>query len=194
MAQTSASCAVLCVPQVLVEPTVTIENVVGAPRVRTASGGETTARREVVYELLLAVDIPTRLPRLGFTTEAIFPLSRPDNAVEVELEVNLGLLQSDQANGWLSSHVDIVDKLSPAERPGDRAAYTHKLNLEWDTAFAIFKPLPNGHWLRRVQLEVSLDYVATGLPRRGDRVEGQTFLTDASPWSLSVVVVFPLTP
>jgi hypothetical protein len=192
-AQTSITCRVLCAPQVLVEPTVTIESLFGAARVRTADGDERTVPSEVAYELLLAVDIPTRLPRLGLTAEAIFPLSKHDNAVEVELELNLGLIQSEQTNGWLSSHVDVVDKFSPAERPSD-AAYTHKLNLEWDTAFAVFKRLPEAHWLRRVELEASLDYVATGLPRRGDQVDGETFMTNASPWSLSLVVVYQLAP
>jgi hypothetical protein len=193
-AQTSTACRVLCAPQVLVEPTVTIEDPFGAARVRTTEGDEVRAPRAVAYELLLAVDLPTRLPRLGFTAEAIFPLSKDDNAVEVELEVSLGLIQSEQTHGWLSSHFDVVDKVSPAERPIDRAAYSHKLNLEWDTAFAIFKRLPEGNWLRGIELETSLDYVATGLPRRGDLVDGKTFLTDASPWSLSLVVVFPITP
>jgi hypothetical protein len=193
-AQTSTACRVLCAPQVLFEPTLTIGNLSGAARVRTADGHESTVPRAVASELLLAVDIPTRLPRLGFTAEAIFPLAKHDNAVEIELEANLGLIQSEQTNGWLSSHVDVVDKFSPAERPGDRAAYTHKLNLEWDTAFAVFKRLPEANWLRRVELETSLDYVATGLPRRGDLVDGETFLTDASPWSLSIVVVVPITP
>jgi hypothetical protein len=167
---------------VLIEPTFTVENLARGPRV-------------LVFEVILAVDIPTTLPRLGFTAEAILvPCPKGfSKAVELEFEANLGLMQPEQTKGWVSSHFDSVDTFSPAERPGDRAVYTHKLNVEWDTALAVFNRLPEGHWLRDVELEGSLDYVATGLPKAGDEVGGATFVTDASPWSFSFVVVIPLT-
>ena len=90
--------------------------------------------------------------------------------------------------------MDIVDKYSPAERPSDRRAYTHKLNLELDTSVAIFNWLPEDGWLKDVELEVSLDYVATGLAKRGDLVDGGRLLDDASPSSASLVLVLPLAP
>lgn len=193
-AQPQANCRFLCTPQLLIEPTFTIENLVKGPRVLTATGEETRKGREAVFEIIFAVDIPTKLRRLGFTGEAIVVPFTRDNAVELELEANIGLLESEQTKGWVSSHFDVVDKFSPAERPTDRAAYTHKLNFEWDTALAVFHRLPEGHWLRDVELEGSLDYVATGLPKAGDTVNGETFITRASPWSFSLVVVIPLTP
>lgn len=213
-AQTQETCRLLCTPQLLVEPTVTIENLIHGARVITADGDQEQAERETVFEIILAVDIPTRLPRLGFTAEAILiPFAKTsanpftgrsaeelgasdvrDNAVEIEFEVNTGLIRSEHTKGWLSSHFDIVDKFSPAERPGDRASYTHKLNFEWDTAVAAFRWLPERHWLRHVEVEGSLDYVATGLPKAGDEVHRERFLTGASPWSFSLVVVLPLTP
>ena len=58
----------------------------------------------------------------------------------------------------------------------------------------MFNRLPQGNWLRNVEAEVSLDYVATGLPKAGDVVAGERFLDNASPWSLSFVFVFPLAP
>ena len=71
---------------------------------------------------------------------------------------------------------------------------THKLNFEWDTALAVFRRLPEGHWApRRGGSKGSLNYVATGLPKAGDEVGGETFVTDASPCSFSLVVVIPLT-
>ena len=186
-AQGQTECLFLCTPNVLIEPTFTVENLARGPRVRTSTGEEERKGRETVFEIILAVDIPTKLPRLGFTAEAIFiPFaersSNPftgrsaeevgastirDNAVELEFEANVMFIKSDQTKGWVSSHFDIVDKFSPAERPGDRAAYTHKLNFEWDTALAVFRRLPERHWLRDVELEGSLDYVATGLPKAG---------------------------
>jgi hypothetical protein len=86
----------------------------------------------------------------------------------------------------------VVDKFSAAERPTDRRAYTHKLNLELDTSVSIFNWLPEGRWLRGVELEGSLDYVATGLARAGDRINGDRYLEDANPWSFSIVFVVPV--
>lgn len=95
---------------------------------------------------------------------------------ELEFETNFIWLPAERTRGWISSHVDIVDKLSAAERPTDRRAYTHKLNLELDTSLSMFKWLPEGRWLRGVELEGSLDYVATGLPRKGDQIHGVRFM------------------
>ena len=59
---------------------------------------------------------------------------------------------------------------------------------------SIFNWMREGRWFRGVELEGSLDYVATGLARAGDRVDGGRYLDDASPWSFSVVFVLPLAP
>ena len=58
----------------------------------------------------------------------------------------------------------------------------------------MFSRLPEGHWLRNVEAEVSLDYLATGLPKAGDVIGDDRFLDRASPWSLSFVMVIPLAP
>lgn len=193
-AQNQANCRLLCTPQLLVEPTFTVESLARRARVLSAGGEEQPQQRETVFEMIFAVDVPTRLSRLGFTGEAIVVPFTRDNSVDLEFEANIGLIRSDQTGGWVSSHFDIVDKFSPAERPSDRSAYTHKLNFEWDTALALFQKLPEGHWLRDVEVEGSVDHVATGLPKASDRIDGNTFLTGASPWSLSLVMVIPITP
>ena len=59
---------------------------------------------------------------------------------------------------------------------------------------SIFNWLTEGRWLRGVELEGSLDYVATALPKRADVVDGRRYLDDASPWSFSVVFVLPVAP
>jgi len=206
-------CRVLCAPELKIEPTWTVENLGGGARVE-ADGRVQREASEVVFELIFALDVPTEIPRVGFTLEAIFvPLgdtdvhpftgapataggrsSIRDNGVEIEAELNIDLFDTDQTGGWVSSHFDIVDKFSPGETPRAGSVYTHKLNLEWDTAFHVFNRLRDGHWLRNVEVEVSLDYLATGLPKAGDVVGGERFLDDASPWSLSFVFVFPLVP
>lgn len=98
------------------------------------------------------------------------------------------------SRGWLSSHFDVIDQFSPAARPGASRAYTHKLDFELDTAVHPFKGLPDGRWLKDLELETSLDYLATGLPKAGDRVGNDRFLDNASPWSFSLVIVIPIAP
>ena len=197
-AQERDQCAFLCAPELKIEPTLTIENLFNPARVETTENGvvvETVRQgRDRVFELVLAVDVPTEIPRVGFTFETIFSPFRDDTEVELELELNLTWLEPEQTGGWVESHLDIIDKLSPAERPTDTSAYTHKLNIELDTAVLLFKWLPDDNWLRNVELEGSLDYVATGLPKAGDVIGDERFLDDASPWSFSVVVVLPLAP
>jgi len=70
----------------------------------------------------------------------------------------------------------VVDQFSPAETPRAGSVFTHKLDFEWDTAFHLFNRLPEGSWLRNVEAEISLDYLATGLPRAGDLTGGARFL------------------
>ena len=62
----------------------------------------------------------------------------------------------------MESHFDIVDKFSS---PG--AAGQHldpQADFELDTAFLPVHRLPDDNWLKHVEIEGSLDYVATGLP------------------------------
>jgi hypothetical protein len=193
-AQEQAPCRVLCAPEFHVEPTITFTNVFGAPRITGGDGVITRETRETEFEVILSLGLPTRVRWLEFTVEAIFlPFDR-DSTPELEFETNFVWLPGERTRGWVSSHFDIVDKFSSAERPTDRRAYTHKLNLELDTSVSIFNWLPEGRWLRGVELEGSLDYVATGLPKAGDIVDGRRYIDKASPWSFSVVFVLPVAP
>ena len=158
----ASTCKFLCEPTLLVEPTITWE------------------KDATVFETIFALDLSTPIPRVGVTLEAITKPFSDENEVELESELKLYWLQGDRTGGWLSSHFDIVDKFSPAKRTSDTRAYTHKLNLELDTAVALFSRLPENNWLHDVEIEGSLDYVATGVPK------------DASRWSFSLVFVFPV--
>jgi hypothetical protein len=193
-AQAPRACRVLCAPEFKVEPTVTLTNLFGGPRVLDERG--TTARkpRETEFEVIFSFGVPTRVSWLEFTIEAIIlPFDR-EGTPELEFETNVIWLPAERTRGWLSSHFDIVDKFSAAERPTDRRAYTHKLNFELDTSASIFNWLPEGRWLRGVELEGSLDYVATGLPKKGDTIDGLRYIDNASPWSFSIVFVLPIAP
>ncbi len=193
-AQEQAPCRVLCVPEFHVEPTITFTNLFGAPRVTAEDSIVTREPRETEFEVILSLGLPTRVRWLEFAVEAIFlPFDR-DSTPELEFETNFVWLSGERTRGWVSSHFDVVDKFSSAERPTDRRAYTHKLNLELDTSVSIFNWLPEGRWLRGVEVEGSLDYVATGLPKAGDIIDGRRFVDKASPWSFSLVFVLPVAP
>lgn len=193
-AQDPPPCRFLCAPAFKVEPTVTLGNLFGSPRIQDEQGTTVRERRETDFELILSFGLPTRASWLEFTVEGIFlPFDR-ESTPELEFETNLIWLPAGRTRGWVSSHFDIVDKFSRAERPTDRRAYTHKLNFELDTSIAVFNWLPEGRCLRGVELEGSLDYVATGLPRRGDTIDGTRFLDNASAWSFSLVFVVPVAP
>jgi hypothetical protein len=193
MAQQPEPCRVLCTPEFNVEPTLTFTSLSGSPRIATEQG-TTREERKAEFEIILSLGLPTRIRWLAFTMEAIFLPFERDSTPELEFESNFIWLPAQRTRGWLSSHVDVVDKFSAAERPTDRRAYTHKLNVELDTSVAIFNWLPEGGWLRGVELEGSLDYVATGLPKAGDRVGSTRFVDKASPWSFSIVFVLPVAP
>jgi hypothetical protein len=193
-AQQSAPCRLLCAPELKIEPTITFSNLFGSPRVVSDDGTVTRGPRETDFEVILSLGLPTRVSWLDFTVEAIFlPFDR-ESTPELEFETNFVWLPGERTRGWVSSHFDVVDKFSPAERPTDRRVYTHKLNLELDTSVSIFNWLREGRWLRGVELEGSLDYVATGLPKAGDRVDSLRFVDRASPWSFSLVFVVPFAP
>ena len=192
--QTAAPCRALCTPEFKVEPTITFTNLFGSPRIADEHGTTTREPRETEFEVILSLGLPTRASWLEFTVEAIFlPFDR-ESTPELEFETNFIWLSGERTRGWVSSHFDVVDKFSPAKRPTDRRAYTHKLNLELDTSLSVFNWLPEGRWLRGVELEGSFDYVASGLPKAGEIANGTLFLDDASPWSFSIVVVIPIAP
>ena len=210
-------CVFFCSPTVKLEPQLTIENLFSPGRIeKIGDGGQSMSAsegRENIFETTLAVVIPTTLSRISFTAETIFaPFGETesqlftggtstqlgsyirDNGLEAEFELNLGIFSPEQTKGWLELHFDIVDKFSPGARPEALSIYTHKLNLELDMALLVFHRLPAGNWLRDVELEVSLDYVATGIPQAGDDFGSFRYLKDARPWGLSIVAVLPLTP
>jgi len=217
-APAQSQCWFLCTPALKIEPTLTVEHLFGAARIEEFAEGtvvDTTRQpRETVFELILAVGVPTEIPRVSLTFETIFvptgetenhpftgmtaaeqgSRSLRDNGIEVELELNLSILDTEQTGGWIESHFDIVDKISPGETPDAASVYTHKLNFELDTAFLPFSRLRESYWLHHFEIEGSIDYVASGLPHAGDIVGTERYLDDASPWSFSLVGVIPLAP
>jgi hypothetical protein len=194
-AQEADPCRFICELELKVEPTITIETLANPFRVVTPDGITERVTRETVFETVLALDLSTKIAWLGFTAEIIASPFSDSNEVELEFESNFHWLTDSMTRGWVTSHFDVVDKFSPAERPGDTRAYTHKLDFELDTALHVFNWLSEDRWLHGVEFETSLDYLATGLPRKGDVfADGTKYLDDASHWSLSFVFVIPIAP
>ena len=148
-------CRFICAPTFEVAPTLTLNNLLFPPRVADVPDGDPLRlTRELEFEIVLSADIPTKLPRLGFTLEVHWtPLSSTDmnpftgqtaaelgaaairdNQVERESEINLALIREERTGGWLAMHFDIVDNFSPAQRSTDRSVYTHS-DFELDPAF-----------------------------------------------------------
>jgi hypothetical protein len=193
-AQKPSPCRFLCAPDFGVEPTMTLTNAFRGARIVQPDGTTTREPRETEFDLVLALDLPSRVSWLGFTIEASFqPLDR-DSPPELEFEANVIWLAADRTSGWVSSNVDVVDNFSPDERRTESGAYTHKLDFELDVSVAIFKWLAGSRWLKGVELQGSLDYLASGLPRKGDLIDGVRFIDGASPWSLSFVIAIPVAP
>jgi hypothetical protein len=191
----AVSCRFVCELEWKFEPTFTIENLANRHRVVTPDGATERVNRERVFETILALDMRTKVPRLGFTAELSAAPFNDDNSAELEFETNFYWLTESMSRGWVTSHFDVVNQFSPAERPNATSAYTNKLDFELDTAFHIFKRLSEGRWLRGLELETSLDYLATGLPKKGDVfADGSRFLDDANHWSFSFVIVIPIAP
>jgi hypothetical protein len=194
-AQATSDCHFVCELEWKVEPTFTIDNLANRHRVVSPDGVTERVDRERVFETVLALDFRTTMPWLGLSAEAIAAPFSDENAVQLEFEGNFYWLTESMTRGWLSSHFDVVDQFSPAERPAASRAYTHKLDFELDTAVHAFKRLPEGRWLRGVEFETSLDYLATGIPKKGDVFpDGTRYRDDASHWSLSFVFVIPVAP
>ncbi len=144
LAQQEERCRILCAPALKIEPTFTVENLFRAPLVETIEDGVVVEsgreKRETVFELIFALDVPTAIPRLGLTLEAIFKpfgstdvnpftgasahaIGRSDirdNGIEIEAELNIHLLTGEETGGWVSSHVDVVDQFSPAASANGR--------------------------------------------------------------------------
>src|SRR5687768_11297929 len=79
----SQTCRFLCEPTLLIEPTITFE------------------KDATVFETIFALDLSTPVRRVGITLEAITTPFSDENDVELESELKLYWLESEQTGGWL---------------------------------------------------------------------------------------------
>ena len=127
-AQKKDRCLFLCRPELKIEPTFTVENLFSRHRVAEFEGDQqvrvTRAQREVVFETIVALDIPTEIPRVSFTFETIFiPMGYPLHSGDPNIlwlgSRGLGVPVGDDRSirRWVHGHCLLhkaVEEFSPA--------------------------------------------------------------------------------
>jgi hypothetical protein len=208
-------CRIVCAPTLSLMPGFLRTHLRGGPLVRSdATNAEQRLPSSSAMEIIVALAARTAVPRVSvlgsvqwlpngtaqrnpFTLYTASELGEQvrANAPTATAGISVSLLPASATGGWVDFAANVGDLYSQAARPGDRSAYTHKLDLDLLAHLHAFAWTPEGTWLHRVTVYSILDYVATGLPRAGDEVPaGRVFVTDARPTSLIVGLALPLTP
>jgi hypothetical protein len=193
-------------------PSVIRTHVFGGPLVQSTGGPVHRLPSTSDLEVILAVATPTKLPRLSvfgsvqwlpnaaeqrnpytlYTADELGGRVRA-NAPTATLGLSYTFVVPAQTSGWLDVAANVGDLYSQAARPGDRSAYTHKLDLDLLAHVHAFQRTPEHAYLHDVSLFALLDYVATGLPGAGDEVPlNRRFLSAARPTALIAGLAFPL--
>jgi hypothetical protein len=210
-----AKCRVLCMPTLTFMPAAIRSHLFGGPIVRDiASGATHRLPANSNMEIIIATAARTALPRLSAfasmqwlpnASEARNPFTQYTasdlgahvhaNAPTATFGLSAAAFTATQTHGWVDVDANVADLYSQAARPDDRAAYTHKLDLELLTHWHAFAWTPPRTYVHRAALFALLDYVATGLPQPGDEVpQGRRFLEHARPTSLIAGLALPITP
>jgi hypothetical protein len=212
--RSSPRCRPLCALSVTLMPGVLRSHLFGGPTVRaTSGGGAHRLPSSSNFEAIVAAASRTAIPRVSlfgsvqwlpnataarnpFTLYTASELGSPvhANAPTVTVGLSGAVAQRSALHGWADLAVNAGDLFSQAAQPGDRRAYTHKLDLGLLAHVYPLGAAAAGTYLHRVALYGILDYVATGLPKAGDQVPaGRVFVTDARPAALVVGLALPLT-
>ncbi|MGI8510876.1 MAG: hypothetical protein ACR2MQ_16325 [Gemmatimonadaceae bacterium] len=213
-----SACTILCTPNLSFNAAAIRSHIFSKPMVRDLSTG---AVKEVPsatnLELQLFVSVPTVLARTSlYMTAQWLPnataTSNPfteytastlggdvrANTPSLSFGADFDVLRKKHMGGAFNLVVYAADLFSKAARPDDMSDYTHKLDLGTYTTIYPFFWLADGNALKRSGLYayVTLDYVATGLPRAGDEVpKGQrVYVTSARPAALIIGAGLPIAP
>lgn len=209
-------CKVLCAPSFAFNPGFVRSHLFKHPRFIKLSDGTTHELPSTTeLQLQFGVTVPTTIPRTTLYAKfQWFPTaSRANNPFTAYTAHELGdsikanspsvtagaafdVVSPKETSGWLDLAAYIGDLYSEAARPVDRSAYTHKLDLGTNLAILPFSWMPKDEWLHGVSVNSTLDFVASGLPKRGDEVPAgeRRFTEDARAFSLIVWLSFPIAP
>lgn len=217
-AQEQKPCTVICAPQLIFAIGEDRTHVFGGPTVRNDSTGavskvpsQTVMMLQIITVAKTALPhfdlyanatwLPTAKSRANPFTEYTASQVGEDKIRANEVTLSLGglaeALPAKRTGGLFGIDAYLADLLSPAARPHDASAYTHKLDLGAIALLYPFAKLDSTSALHRsgVFLSLTLDYVASGLPKAGDEVpKGRTFLTAAKPAALLATIAMPISP
>lgn len=208
-------CSFICTPVVLLAPAMSRSHLFGGPRVRDTNTGQVTRlSSNTNFEAVVVVSSKTAIPRLGiFGSVAWIPNALASrnpftqytasdlgetvhaNTPYVTAGASVAVLAKPTLGGWADLGVNVNDLFSPAARPNATSDYTQKLDLQLIAHLYPFSTLAGSAYMHRVSIYGLLDYVATGLPKKGDEVPlGRVYVDDARPTSLILGLMIPITP
>ena len=217
-AQGKQPCTLICAPTVAFNISGNKSHIFGSPTVRNDTTGATNELpSKTNLQLQLFVSAKTEIDRLylfaattwlpsaktsgnPFTEYTASEIGEDIKANQVSLTLGgLGdVVPSTLTHGWFALQAYVGDLLSPAARPNDASAYTHKLDVGGVALLYPFGGIDTASTAHKSGLYLygNLDYVATGLPKAGDDVPKgvRTFLTDAKPAVLIFGVGMPIAP
>ena len=213
----SSSCKIVCQPKLQLRPTYVRSHTFDHPRVQSLADGsvhELPSKTNLMLDLHVLV--PTVVQRLTlYAAMSWFPTADRKvnpfteytasdlgdenvrgNSLSGAYGVAVTALPAQQTKGWLGLDAYAGGVLSPSARPRDASVYTHKLDLGGVATVGAFNWAPKATWLHDVSAYVTLDWIATGLPRKGDEVpKGErVFLEDARGLSLQTGLTLPIVP
>jgi hypothetical protein len=217
-AQQQESCTIVCAPTLSFNVAAVRSHVFGSPKVRNDTTGvvsELPSKTNLELQFFLAA--PTAVQHLSaFVTATWLPNAKTaanpfteytasqlgDQVRANHVSLSMGalgdLVPKSLTHGVFALQAYVADLLSPAARPGDESAYTNKLDLGGVALLYPFTMLGATSAARKsgVYLYANLDYVASGLPRKGDDVprDVRTFVTDAKPAALVLGAGIPIAP
>jgi hypothetical protein len=214
-AQAAPHRRILCPPSFSVTPVAIVSHVLGHARVRLLpSNTEQEVPSTTNLELIGTISIPTAIQRLAlYASFQWLPTAKARsnpfteyrasqlgddvraNYPSISLGAQVTALDRKQTHGWLGLTPYVADLYSNAARPSDGGDYTHKLDLGLTASVGALNWLPpEDHWLRGITAVVTLDYVATGLPKAGDEVPAgqRVFLTGGRGASLLAGISIPV--
>jgi hypothetical protein len=207
---------VLCSPTVSLLPVLNRSHLGGGPDVKSlATGVVSQLPPQNNLEIIIFTGIPTLIPQFSLfvstqwlptatasenpytqytATELGGPVRTPGLSVTGGAQYNV--VTPGMTRGWLTVTPYVGDNFSPAQRPSDESAFTHKLDVGGSVTAYAFHWEHRGVWLRQLGVVGVFDYRATDMPHAGDVVPAgeRVFLTNARPALLLVGLSIPIAP
>ena len=212
----TTTCKAICKPQLLFQPGMIRTHIISGPRVRSLTTGAVTripgqTSSLIVFTGTAKTAIPLTSvffnvswlpnatahanPFTQYTASEIGAQNIRANAPAFDIGAYVSVLPKTKTDGFLTINLQAADQYSAAAQPNDESDYTHKLDLTAIGDWSLFSKL-GIPYLKHVDVLTVFDYVATGLPHKGDEVPlgERVFLDDAHSASLMLQLSFPLAP